>query len=103
MSTRHEILERLYLFLAYFEDNAKHNVLFIPELETATAIYSIIEKEPLLSKHAVLQVIMLLNTLNNTAHYAGTEWYDYLLHLKTLLISDGFNCELTGLNLVLIH
>lgn len=103
MSTRKELVERLYLFGAYFENNAKNNGLFIPELETATAIYSIIEEETSLSRTAVLQIIAFLSTLNNTVHYAGTGWHDYLLHLKTLLINDGFNCELTGLNLVLIH
>lgn len=103
MSTRKELLERLYWFLAYFENNGKENALFIPELETATAIYSIIEKETLLSKKTVLQVIMHLNTLNNTVHYAGAGWYDYLLHLRALLINDGFNCELTDRNLVLTH
>lgn len=103
MSTRKELLERLYLFLAYFENNAKDNALFIPELETATAIYSIIEKETILSKKTVLQVIMHLNTLNNTVHYAGAGWYDYLLHLKTLLIKDGFNCKLTDGTLVLVN
>lgn len=102
MSTRNELLERLYLFGAYFENNAKNNALFIPELETATAVYAIIEKENPLRQDAVLQIIMLINKLNDTVHYAGSGRYDYLLHLKALLINDGFNCELTGLNLVLI-
>lgn len=101
MSIRNELLERLYLFLAYFENNAKNNGLFIPELETATAIYSIIEKESSPGQDAVLQIITLVNKLNDTVHYAGTGWGDYLLHLNAFLKTDGFNCELAGQRLIL--
>lgn len=101
MNNRKELLDKLSWFSGYFKESSQYNALIVSELETATIIFSIIDQEGPINKDVGLQICNYVNKLDELPHHNGSGWWDYLLHLKALLTTDGFKCELIDRRLIL--
>jgi len=68
----------------YFKRNSESNNAFKSEYEAAQKINKIALKENV-SKNDVKEIVQIFNKANLTSHYGGTGWFDFRLHIQSLI------------------
>ena len=74
----------------YFKSHIKDDEAFIPEYEAAKKINAIALKEQL-QEEGLVEIVRIFNEANLKPHYSGSGWFDFRLHLTTLIGKNGFD------------
>lgn len=77
----------------YFEEHAKKNPLFIPELNVSHWIITKIKATDRLLVSDIEDMITRINSIKKEDHFNGTGWVDFNLHFIALMKQNG--CILT--------
>ena len=86
----------------YFKHHSQTEELFLPEFEAAKKINQIALKSEL-SASDFKQIVQIFNTTNLKSHYSGSGWFDFKLHIQTLLRQNNVKFEtLPNTNIELI-
>ena len=78
----------------YFKNHSETDESFKPEFKAAKRVNQIILKEGI-TKSDILEVVKIYNETNSKAHYDGSGWMDFRLHLQSLIRKNGMESKLS--------
>ncbi len=76
----------------YFKKHSKTDNLFIAEYEAAQKINHIALKKEI-SENEIRAIVEIFNDVNLQSHYNGSAWFDFRLHIETLIVNNNLKCE----------
>ena len=84
-------IERMEMMSKSFPANSEKYPEFLPEFEAAQSINHILQQSTILTTDNYNEILKILNNIDLLKHYDGSGWYDYKLHLNSVLKHKGFN------------
>jgi hypothetical protein len=84
-------LERMKMMCKSFQSSSEKYPDFIPEFEASKSINDILQQSISLTTENYNDILKILKNIDLTKHYDGSGWYDYKLHLNSVLRHKGFN------------
>ncbi|SEP02203.1 hypothetical protein SAMN05444671_4616 [Flavobacterium sp. CF108] len=82
--------ENMQMMCRYFESNSKLNKFYLPEFTISKKINDIIENEEN-SFDGIMKILELLAEIDNLEHPNDIHWFDYKLHVLSVLRQNGFS------------
>ncbi|MCP2029791.1 hypothetical protein L1276_004985 [Flavobacterium sp. HSC-32F16] len=82
--------ENMQMMCSYFESNSKNNEFYLPEFTASKKINDIIENEEN-SFEGVMKILELLAEIDNLKLKKDVHWFDYKLHVLSVLRQNGFS------------
>lgn len=84
-------IERMEMMCKSFQTNSEKYPEFLPEFEASQSINHILQQSINLTAENYNDILKILNNIDLIKHYEGSGWYDYKLHLNSVLKHKGFN------------
>lgn len=84
-------IKRMEMMCKSFQSNSEKYPEFLPEFEASKSINNILKQSINLTGENYNDILKILKNLDLIKHYEGSGWYDYKLHLNSLLKHKGFN------------
>ena len=83
-------IERMEMMCKSFQTNSEKYPEFLPEF-ASQSINHILQQSINLTAENYNDILKILNNIDLIKHYEGSGWYDYKLHLNSVLKHKGFN------------
>jgi len=84
-------IERMEMMCKTFQSNSEKYPEFLPEFEASQSINNILQQSINLTTENYNDILKILKNIDLLKHYDGSGWYDYKLHLNSVLRNKGFN------------
>lgn len=84
-------IERMEMMCKTFQSNSEKYPEFLPEFEASLSINNILQKSINLTVDDYKDILKILKNIDLIKHYDGSGWYDYKLHLNSVLRSKRFD------------
>ncbi|MCD0455109.1 hypothetical protein LPB85_06560 [Chryseobacterium sp. LC2016-27] len=78
-------IEKMEMMCRSFQSNSERDPEFLPEFETAKSINQILQRSSNLTVDNYNDILKILKDIDLLKHYDGSGWYDYKLHLNSVL------------------
>jgi ABC-type polysaccharide transport system permease subunit len=83
-------IERMEMMCKSFQANSEKYPEFLPEFEASQSINDILQQSVNLTVGNYNDILKILKNIDLIKHYDGSGWYDYKLHLNSVLRHKGF-------------
>jgi hypothetical protein len=84
-------MERMKMMSKSFQSNSEKYPEFLPEFEASQSINHILQQSINLTTDNYSEILKILKNIDLLKHYDGSGWYDYKLHLNSVLTHKGFD------------
>lgn len=84
-------IERMEMMCKSFQLNSEKYPEFLPEFEASQSINNILKQSINLTAENYNDILRILKNIDLLKHYDGSGWYDYKLHLNSVLRNKGFD------------
>lgn len=84
-------IERMEIMCKSFQSHSEKYPEFLPEFEASQSINYILKQSINLTADDYKDLLKILKNIDLLKHYNGAGWYDYKLHLNSVLKHKGFD------------